>query len=53
MADIALTPEYEGRVFSADIFCAEISVGKLQRLWRSLNMNFDVQNSLLLLNQNH
>jgi hypothetical protein len=47
MADIALTPQYEGRVF-----CAEISIGKLQRLWRSLNMNFDVQNSLLLLNQN-
>jgi hypothetical protein len=38
---------YIGRVFSA-----EIIIGKSQRLWKSLNTNFDVRNYLLRLNQN-
>jgi hypothetical protein len=41
-----------GSIFSVDIFCAEISARKSQRLWGSLNMNFDARGCLLLLNQN-
>jgi hypothetical protein len=41
-----------GRTVSGDIFCAKITVGKSQRLWGSLNTNFDARGCLLLLNHN-
>jgi hypothetical protein len=45
-----------GRTVSAHIFYAEIrnhnGSRKSQRLWRSLNTNFDAQSCLLLLNHN-
>jgi hypothetical protein len=41
-----------GRTVSADIFCAEITAAKSQRLWGNLNTNFDARGCLLLLNHN-
>jgi hypothetical protein len=42
-----MVPSSGGRTVSADIFCAEITAEKSQRLWGSLNTNFDARDCLL------